>query len=101
LSGSEPAIAGHLPACSSGTATACGMVELRMDARLYGRIDASDVLHDGFLDRALRVDSCQLTRAEIAVVLGITEEAGAMRYIPALKKLKTIPAAMPGGLEGL
>jgi len=42
----------------------------------------------------------QLTRAETAVVLGIAEEAGAKRYIRALKKLKTILAAMPGGLEG-
>ena len=32
-------------------------VELRMDARLYGRIDASDVLQDGFLDVANRVES--------------------------------------------
>jgi RNA polymerase sigma-70 factor, ECF subfamily len=33
------------------------MVELRMDARLHGRIDASDVLQDGFIDLAKRVDS--------------------------------------------
>ena len=50
------------------------MVELRMDARL--------------------------SRAETAEVLGITEEAGAKRYIWALKKLKSILAAMPGGREG-
>ncbi len=42
----------------------------------------------------------QLNRAETAAVLGITEEAGAKRYIRALKKLKSILAAMPGGLEG-
>ncbi len=175
------------------------MVEPRMDSRLQGRIDASDVLQDGFLDLAKRVESYlgdprlpvflwlrlvvsdrlatlhrhhlgtrmrdaahevslyrdplppassaalasmllgrltspsdaairaeqilqiqeavnslepldrevvalrhfeQLTRAETAVVLGITEEAGAKRYIRAMKKLKTILAAMPGGLEG-
>jgi RNA polymerase sigma-70 factor, ECF subfamily len=175
------------------------MVELRMDARLQGRIDASDVLQDGFLDLAKRVDNYlsepglpvflwlrlvvsdrlamihrrhlgtkmrdagqevslyrdplppassaalasmllgrltspsdaairaeqilqvqeavnslepldrevvalrhfeQLTRAETAVVLGISEEAGAKRYIRAMKKLKTILARMPGGLEG-
>ncbi len=175
------------------------MVELRMDARLHGRIDASDVLQDGFLDlskqlesylndprlpvflwlrlvvsdrlamyhrshlgagirdagrevslyrdplpeassaalasmllgrltspsnaairaeRILRVQEAinsldpidreivalrnieNLTRAEAAVVLGITEEAAAKRYIRALKKLKSILAAMPGGLEG-
>jgi ECF sigma factor len=50
------------------------MVELRMDARL--------------------------SRAETAEVLGITEEAGTKRYIRALKKLKSILAAMPGGREG-
>jgi RNA polymerase sigma-70 factor, ECF subfamily len=33
------------------------MVELRTDARLYGRVDASDVLQDGFLDLAKRVES--------------------------------------------
>jgi RNA polymerase sigma-70 factor, ECF subfamily len=175
------------------------MVELRMDARLQGRIDASDVLQDGFLDLAKRVDNYlsdpglpvflwlrlvvsdrlamihrrhlgtkmrdaghevslyrdplppassaalasmllgrltspsdaairaeqilqvqeavnslepldrevvalrhfeQLTRAETAVVLGISEEAGAKRYIRAMKKLKSILAGMPGGLEG-
>ena len=42
----------------------------------------------------------QLSRAETAEVLGITEEAGAKRYIRALKKLKSILAAMPGGREG-
>ena len=102
------------------------MVELRMDARCYDRIDASDLLQDGFLDLAKRVESylsdprppvflwLRLAmihrhhlgtrirrRDETAVVLGITEEAGAKRYIRALKKLKTILAAMPGGLEGL
>jgi len=175
------------------------MVELRMDARLYGRIDASDVIQDGFLDLAKRVESYlrdprlpiflwlrlvvsdrlamvhsrhlgtalrdagrevslyrdptpqassaalasmllgrmtspsnaairaeqilrvqeavnslepldrevvalrhfeQLTRAETAAVLGITEEAGAKRYIRALKKLRSILAALPVGLEG-
>ncbi len=43
----------------------------------------------------------QLTRGETAGVLGISEEAGAKRYIRALKKLKTILAAMPVCLEGL
>jgi RNA polymerase sigma-70 factor, ECF subfamily len=175
------------------------MVEPRMDPRLQGRIDASDVLQDGFLDLSKRVESYlsdprlpmflwlrlvisdrlamvhrqhlgtamrdagreaslyrdplppassaalasmllgrqtspsnaairaeqilqvqqavnsldhldrevvalrhfeQLSRAETAVVLGISEEAGAKRYIRALKKLKTILAAMPGGLGG-
>jgi RNA polymerase sigma-70 factor (ECF subfamily) len=176
------------------------MVELRIDPRLQGRIDASDVLQDGFLDLAKRVETYQndprlpvflwlrlvvsdrlalvhrhhlgtrmrdathevslyrdplpqassaalasmlvgrltspsnaairaerilrvqeainsldpldrevvalrhfeqLTRAETAVVLGITEEAGAKRYIRALKKLKSILGSMPGGREGV
>src|SRR5262249_49032051 len=33
------------------------MVELRMDARLQGRVDASDVLQDAFLDTVARADS--------------------------------------------
>ena len=33
------------------------MVELRMDARLQGRVDASDVIQDGFLDAAARLDN--------------------------------------------
>jgi RNA polymerase sigma-70 factor (ECF subfamily) len=32
------------------------MVELRMDCRIQGRLDASDVLQDGFLDAAARLD---------------------------------------------
>jgi RNA polymerase sigma-70 factor (ECF subfamily) len=176
------------------------MVELRMDARLQGRVDASDVLQDAFLDAAARLDSylqrpdlpaflwlrlvvgerlaiChrrnlgtkmrdagqevslyrdplpqatsaalasmllgrltspshaavraelvlqvqealntldpldrevvalrhfeQLSRAETAQILGISEEAGAKRYIRAMKRLKAILAARPGGLEGV
>jgi RNA polymerase sigma-70 factor (ECF subfamily) len=42
-----------------------------------------------------------LSRAEAAQVLGISEEAGAKRYLRALKRLKEILAGMPGGLEGL
>src|SRR5262245_64398409 len=33
------------------------MVELRMDARLQGRVDASDVLQDAFLDAATHLNS--------------------------------------------
>jgi RNA polymerase sigma-70 factor (ECF subfamily) len=176
------------------------MVELRIDSRLRGRVDASDVLQDGYLDLSKRLESYlndpklplflwlrlvvsdrlamvhrhhlgtqmrdaaqevslyrdplprassaalvsmllgrltspssaavraeqilqiqeavnsldpldreivalrhfeQLSRAETAEVLGITEQAGAKRYIRALSKLKKVLAAMPGGLEGL
>ena len=176
------------------------MVELRMDARLQGRVDASDVLQDAFLDAAahldwylkgselppflwlrlvvsqrlanyhrrhfgtkmrdvgqevslyrdplpqassaalasmllgrltspsnaairaeqvLRVQEAlnaldlldrevialrqfeELSRAETAQVLGISEEAGAKRYIRALKRLKAILAERQGDVEGL
>jgi RNA polymerase sigma-70 factor (ECF subfamily) len=43
----------------------------------------------------------ELTRAETAKVLGIEEGAAAKRYVRALKRLKDILAALPGGLEGL
>lgn len=43
----------------------------------------------------------QLNRAEAAQALGISEEAGAKRYIRALKRIKNVLANMPGGLEGL
>jgi RNA polymerase sigma-70 factor (ECF subfamily) len=43
----------------------------------------------------------ELGRAEAALVLGISQEAGAKRYFRALKRLKDVLAAMPGGWEGL
>jgi RNA polymerase sigma-70 factor (ECF subfamily) len=43
----------------------------------------------------------QLSRAETAQVLGISERAAAQRYIRALKRLKAILATRLGGLEGL
>jgi RNA polymerase sigma-70 factor (ECF subfamily) len=43
----------------------------------------------------------ELNRAEAAQALGISEEAGAKRYLRALKRLKGLLADLPGGLEGL
>jgi RNA polymerase sigma-70 factor (ECF subfamily) len=43
----------------------------------------------------------QLTRAESAVVLGISEAAAAKRYLRALDRLRTVLGSRPGGLEGL
>jgi RNA polymerase sigma-70 factor (ECF subfamily) len=43
----------------------------------------------------------ELTAAEAAQVLGIEESAAAKRYFRALKRLKDILAAMPGGPEGV
>jgi RNA polymerase sigma-70 factor (ECF subfamily) len=42
----------------------------------------------------------QLTRAEAAQILGITENAVAKRYIRALVKLKAILAMRPGYRQG-
>jgi RNA polymerase sigma-70 factor (ECF subfamily) len=43
----------------------------------------------------------ELTRLETAQVLGIEEGTAAKRYIRALKRLKTVLADMPGGVEGI
>jgi RNA polymerase sigma-70 factor (ECF subfamily) len=43
----------------------------------------------------------ELTVAETARVLDIEESAAAKRYLRALKRLKAVLAAMPGGLEGI
>jgi RNA polymerase sigma-70 factor (ECF subfamily) len=42
----------------------------------------------------------ELTAAEAALVLDIKEDAAAKRYVRALKRLRQILAAMPGGSEG-
>ncbi len=42
----------------------------------------------------------ELSRIETAQVLGITEEAGAKRYMRALRRLKAVLAAQPGDPEG-
>jgi RNA polymerase sigma-70 factor (ECF subfamily) len=41
----------------------------------------------------------EMTLAETALALGITEAAAAKRYIRALKRLKAVLATMPGGLD--
>lgn len=43
----------------------------------------------------------QLSNAETAEVLGIEESAASKRFIRAIKRLKEILAAMPGGIEGM
>jgi RNA polymerase sigma-70 factor (ECF subfamily) len=43
----------------------------------------------------------ELTVEETAQVLDISESAAAKRYIRALKRLKEVLAALPGGLEGI
>jgi RNA polymerase sigma-70 factor (ECF subfamily) len=43
----------------------------------------------------------QLSRAEIAQVLGVSESAAGKRYIRALERLKQILGANRGGLQGM
>jgi DNA-directed RNA polymerase specialized sigma24 family protein len=43
----------------------------------------------------------ELTNAEAAVVLGIKPAAAVNRYVRALKRLKNVFQAMPGGIEGI
>jgi RNA polymerase sigma-70 factor (ECF subfamily) len=43
----------------------------------------------------------ELTSAEAAQVLAIKEDAAAKRYVRALRRLRAVLAALPGGLEGL
>ena len=42
----------------------------------------------------------QLTRAEAAQALGISEAAAGKRYLRALARLKDLLGQLPGGLEG-
>jgi RNA polymerase sigma-70 factor (ECF subfamily) len=73
-----------------------------------GRAEEGRRLHDALgtmdpLDRevlALRHFE-QLTSDEAARVLGIAERAASKRYLRALKRLKDVLAAMPGGLTGM
>ena len=43
----------------------------------------------------------EMTLAETVLALGIEESAVAKRYVRALKRLKAILAALPGGLENV
>jgi RNA polymerase sigma-70 factor (ECF subfamily) len=66
--------------------------------RLQEAINALDAIDREVL--ALRHFE-ELTRAETAAALGISEAAAAKRYLRALKRLKDTLADTPGGLEGL
>jgi len=82
-------LSGH--ATGPGTAAARSEVKLRLRTVL----DNMDAIDREVL--ALRHFE-QLTNAEAAAVLHIEERAAAKRYLRALKRLKDILAAMPGGL---
>ena len=73
-------------------------IRAEMKARVQEALDGM-----GPLDRevlALRHFE-QLSRAEIAQVLNISEAAAGKRYIRALERLKQVLGRSPGGLEGL
>jgi len=73
-------------------------VRAEKKARLQEALDTMDPVDREVL--ALRHVE-QLTNAEAARLLGIQERAAAKRYLRALKRLKDILGAMPGGLGGL
>ena len=74
------------------------MVALRLDARLQGRVDASDVLQDAFLDAAARLDS-YLQGSELPAFLWLRLVVGERLSIYHRRHLGTkMRDARPGGL---
>jgi DNA-directed RNA polymerase specialized sigma24 family protein len=65
------------------------LVAFRLDHRLQGRIDPSDVVQDAYL--AAWKD---LSPVETAQVLGIKEKAAGMRYICALRRIKNLLSSL-------
>jgi len=83
------------------------MVRLRLDRRLQGRLDPSDVLQEAVrAERQLRLQAAldamdpidreiltlrhfeELTNSEAAAVLGLSKTAASNRYVRALVRLK-------------
>ena len=87
------ALVDQLSGHGMGPRTAAGHAEVK--ARLHAALDGMDATDREVL--ALRHFE-QLTNGEAAQVLGIQERAAAKRYVRALKRLKDVLAAMPGGL---
>jgi RNA polymerase sigma-70 factor (ECF subfamily) len=73
-------------------------VRAETKARVQEALDSMDPLDREVL--ALRHFE-QLSRAEIAQVLGVSDAAAGKRYIRALERLKLVLGRLPGGLEGL
>lgn len=90
------ALCWHLAGNLTSPSVAAARVEAR--ARLAEALEAIDPTDRELL--AMRHFE-QLTSAEAATVLGIQERTAAKRYLRALKKLKEILAALPGGLTEL
>ena len=99
--------AGALPAASSaalaaqllGYDTRASEAAIRAErrSRLLAALDAMDAV-----DREVLVlrHFEQLTNGECARVLGLGESAATKRYLRALKRLKDIVSALPGGASG-
>lgn len=87
------ALVDHLTVGAAGPGTAAGRAEVRL--RLREALEGMDATDREVL--ALRHFE-QLTNGEAARVLGIQERAAAKRYVRALRRLKDLLAAMPGGL---
>lgn len=90
------ALVAQLSAGATRPSVAAARGETR--ATLRAALDAMDPIDREVL--ALRHFE-QLGNGEAAQVLGIQERAAAKRYIRALKRLKEMLAALPGGLTGL
>ena len=90
------ALVDQLSGHATGPRTAAARSEVKV--RLRDALDGMDPTDREVL--ALRHFE-QLTNGEAAVVLGIQERAAAKRYVRALKRLKDILAALPGGLTEL
>jgi RNA polymerase sigma-70 factor (ECF subfamily) len=81
-------------------------VALRLDPRLRGRVDASDVIQEALnlmdpLDREILVRRHyeQMTNGSAAASVGLDNSAASKGYTRALERLKEIPAAMPGKIS--
>jgi RNA polymerase sigma-70 factor, ECF subfamily len=73
-------------------------IRAEMKIRVHDALDSMSPLDREVL--ALRHFE-QLSRAEIAQVLGVSEAAAGKRYLRALERLKQVLGRSPGGLEGL
>ena len=83
------------------------MVTLRFDPRLRGRVDASDVIQDGYLDAMRRLDEfiqnpavSHMSNVDAATVLGLGPAAASKRYTRAVGCIGAILAELPGGVDG-
>jgi RNA polymerase sigma-70 factor (ECF subfamily) len=93
---SSAALAAHLLGHDTRPSEAAVRAELRI--RVQDGLNSMDALDREVL--ALRHFE-QLSRAEIAQVLGVSEAAAGKRYIRALERLKWALGRLPGGLKEL